>query len=53
MLNTGAKGKTVKWSDVILEEQSSVKVDALESQRSSKGLENEGVVKVERDKKHD
>lgn len=48
----GAKGKAMKWSDVMktLGEQSSVKVDPVEF---SEGLEIEGVVKVagERDKR--
>ena len=51
----GAKGKAMKWSDVIktLGEQSSVKVDPVEFLEVIKGLENEGVVKVagERDKR--
>ena len=55
MLDAGAKGKAIKWSDVIkaLGEQSSVKVDPLEFSEVIKGLENEGVVKVvgERDKR--
>ena len=48
---TGAKGKAMRWSDVI-KEQSSVKVDLLEFSEAIKGLENEGLVKVvgERDK---
>jgi DNA replication licensing factor MCM4 len=55
VLDAGAKGKAVKWSDVIkiLGEQSSVKVDPVEFSEVIKGLENEGVVKVagERDKR--
>ena len=58
MLNAGglgAKGKAMKWSDVMktLGEQSSVKVDLVEFSEVIKGLENEGVVKVagERDKR--
>lgn len=55
MLDAGAKGKAMKWSDVIktLGEQSSVKVDPVEFLEVIKGLENEGVVKVagERDKR--
>ena len=51
----GAKGKAMKWSDVMktLGEQSSVKVDPVEFSEVIKGLENEGVVKVagERDKR--
>ena len=53
--SAGAKGKAMKWSDVIktLGEQSSVRVDPLEFLEVIKGLENEGVVKVvgERDKR--
>jgi len=52
VLDAGANGKAMRWSDVIraLGEQSSVKVDPLEV---IKGLENEGLVKVvgERDKR--
>ena len=55
VLDAGAKGKAIKWSDVIkaLGEQSSVKVDPLEFSEVIKGLENEGIVKVvgERDKR--
>lgn len=55
VLDVGAKGKAMKWSDVMktLGEQSSVKVDPLEFSEVIKGLENEGVVKVvgERDKR--
>ncbi|KAF8814423.1 cell division control protein 54 [Phlegmacium glaucopus] len=55
VLDAGAKGKSIKWSDVMkaLGEQSSVKVDPLEFSEVIKGLENEGVVKVvgERDKR--
>ena len=55
VLDAGAKGKAIKWSDAIkaLGEQSSVKVDPLEFSEVIKGLENEGVVKVvgERDKR--
>jgi len=55
VLDAGARGKAIKWSDVIkaLGEQSSVKVDPLEFSEVIKGLENEGVVKVvgERDKR--
>jgi len=55
VLDAGAKGKAIRWSDVIkaLGEQSSVKVDSLEFSEVIKGLENEGVVKVvgERDKR--
>ena len=55
VLDAGAQGKAIKWSDLIktLGEQSSVKVDPLEFSEVIKGLENEGVVKVvgERDKR--
>jgi DNA replication licensing factor MCM4 len=55
VLDGGAKGKAMKWSDVMkaLGEQSSVKVDPVEFSEVIKGLENEGVVKIagERDKR--
>ena len=55
VLDSGAKGKAMKWSDVMkaLGEQSSVKVDPVEFSEVIKGLENEGVVKIagERDKR--
>jgi DNA replication licensing factor MCM4 len=55
VLDAGAKGKAIRWSDVMkaLGEQSSVKVDHLEFSEVIKGLENEGIVKVvgERDKR--
>lgn len=55
VLDAGAKGKAIRWSDVMkaLGEQSSVKVDPLEFSEVIKGLENEGLVKVvgERDKR--
>ncbi|KAF8809621.1 MCM-domain-containing protein [Phlegmacium glaucopus] len=48
VLDAGAKGKAIKWSDVMkaLGEQSSVKVDPLEFSEVIEGLGNEGVVKV-------
>ena len=53
--SAGAKGKAMKWSDVIktLGEQSSVRVDPLEFSEDIKGLENGGMLKVvgERDKR--
>ncbi|KAF8902618.1 cell division control protein 54 [Gymnopilus junonius] len=55
VLDGQAKGRGLKWADLLkqLDEQSSVKVDAVEFTEVIKGLENEGMIKVvgERDKR--